>query len=196
MGMLRASGIILAGGKSSRMGVDKSLLKMKKETMIARIAGLLQGSCEELLIVSNALNKYGLKGAREISDIYPGMGPLAGIHAGLQSAAHEYAFVAACDMPFVTEPLIKLLMQRCTGYDVTVPQTGDYLEPLLAVYTKGCIPHIEACLKRDMRKITAFYPKVRVNYVNENLIRTVIDPARAFYNINTPRDYRKLGRHN
>lgn len=177
------------------MGRDKSLLMIEDKSLIARIAGVLQGCCDDLLIISNARGRhrrYGLTGTREISDIYPGMGPLAGIHAGLRAAAHEYSIVAACDLPFITEPLIELLLERSAGYDVTVPRMGEYLEPLLAVYAKSCLPYIEDCLQGDRRKVTAFYSQVRVNYVDEGLLRTVIDPERAFLNINTPGDYRKL----
>lgn len=189
---MKATGIILAGGKSSRMGQDKSLLSFKNEPLIKHAVKELQAVVDELIIVSNHKAKYGFSGIKEISDIYPGRGPLGGIHSGLTAATFEHVFVTACDLPFFNGRLARFLLDRRTGYDVVVPQIGNYLQPLFAVYSKRCLPHAESCLRNNIRKVVAFYPMVRVNYVGESLIREITEPERVFFNVNTPRDYEEI----
>jgi molybdopterin-guanine dinucleotide biosynthesis protein A len=191
-GKLKTTGIILAGGKSSRMGRDKSLLDYNNEPLIKQVVKELQQVTDELIIVSNQNAKYDFPGTREISDIYPGMGPLGGIHSGLTFSAFDYAFVTACDLPFFDGRLARFLLERREGFDVVVPQIGSYLQPLFAVYSKRCLPHAEFCLKQNIRKVVAIYPMVKVNYVGENLIRSIIDPEKVFFNVNTPKDYAEI----
>lgn len=189
---MKGTGVILAGGKSSRMGRDKSLLMYDNKTIIARAVEELAGVVKEIIIISNQLDKYGFPGVKEVSDKFTGMGPLAGIQAGLLAADHDRIFVTACDMPFLDGRLVKFLLEQSDGFDVTVPQIGSYLQPLFAVYHKRCLPHVEACLKQNISKIIAFYPNVQVNYVGENLIRAINDPETVFYNVNTPKDYEEI----
>ena len=190
---MKATGLILAGGKSSRMGQDKSLLPFAGETMLQRAVAELRPEVEEILIVGNQQKKYGIPDTREIADIFPGMGPLAGIHAGLSAAASDYVFVAACDMPYFDGRLARFLIDQAPGYDAVVPQIGNFLEPLFAVYAKTCLPHIQACLENNIRTAYAFYPMVKVNFVPEALIRRIADPQKTFFNVNTPEDYAKIG---
>ncbi|ATW23636.1 molybdenum cofactor guanylyltransferase [Candidatus Formimonas warabiya] len=189
---MMASGVILAGGKSTRMGMDKTLITINNEPIIHRIVGELKSVLDELIIVSNEVNKFGLAGTREIMGAFPEKGPLGGIHAGLTAAAHEYSFVVAGDMPWCDKNLAQLLLDYAPGYDVAVPRIGKYLEPLFAVYSKRCLPYVEFILKHDTPKITAFYDKVKVNYVGEAIIRSVADPDKVFFNINTPDDYSSI----
>lgn len=183
------SGIILAGGRSSRMGQDKSLLTYGKDSLIGLVVKELELVVDEIIIVSNQENKYRFSGTREICDIFPGMGPLGGIHAGLVASRYDCSFVTACDLPFFQGPLARFLLEENQGFDVVVPQIGNYLEPLFAAYSKECLPAIEACLQKNIRKVVAFYPFVRVNYVGENLIRRFCNPEKVFFNVNTPKDY-------
>lgn len=192
---MKVTGLILAGGKSSRMGQDKSLLPYAGEPMIQRVVDELRPVVDEILIVSNQQKKYGIPDTREIADIFTDMGPLAGIHAGLSAAANDYIFVTACDMPYFDGRLARFLIDQAAGYDVVVPQINNYPEPLFAVYAKKCLPYIQDCLERNVRKILAFYPMVKVNFVGEELIRQVSDPEKAFFNVNTPADYAQIGNH-
>ena len=144
---MEASGIILAGGNSSRMGRDKSLLKYNHQTLIELTVKELQKVVEDIIIASNHTSKYNIPGITEVPDLYPGTGPLAGMHSGLQHIKHRYAFIVSCDMPLFSADLAKYLLELSPGYDVVVPNINGYQEPLCAVYSKKCIDIIEGCLK-------------------------------------------------
>jgi molybdopterin-guanine dinucleotide biosynthesis protein A len=189
---MNTTGVILAGGKSSRMGQDKSMMKFEQETLISRCLRSLAGYVDELIIVGNQRDKYLFPGVTEVTDAYEDIGPLAGIHAGLQAAANQYVFFAACDMPFIEGRLVTLLLENTPGFDVVVPRTGGFSEPLFAVYSKVCLPYIESNIEKKRFRIVDFYPLVNVNYIEEAKIRQVADPGQAFANINTPEEYRKL----
>lgn len=189
---MQVSGIVLAGGRSSRMGQDKTLMSVKSETLIERTVKELRKAVDEIIIASNQTGKYNLIDTRETPDIYPGMGPLGGIHAGLSAAAHQYSLVVAADMPLFSADLANYLLERCEGYDVIAPELNGRWEPLCAVYSKVCLPAIERCLSADLKKVHLFYPQVRVLKISEaELARIGIDSS-IFCNMNTPQDYRNL----
>jgi len=188
---MKATGVILAGGKSSRMGRDKSLLVYENDTLINRMLDEMRPVFAELLIAGSRQDKYNIAGVREIPDIYRDTGPLGGIHAALTAASYQHVFITACDLPFFQGRLAGLLVELSRGYDAVVPRVGNLPEPLFAVYSKNCLPYIESCLSEKNFKITRFYPQVLVHYVDEDVIRSVCDPRTAFYNINTEADYRK-----
>lgn len=183
-----ATGIILAGGKNSRMGQNKAFLSVKKEQkMIEFTVELFNSIFQEVIIVSNEPELYHYLGVEVISDIIPQRGPLSGIHAGLTKAKHKYSFIVPCDMPFLEHGLIRLLLDEAPGYDVVVPQIENYLEPLHAVYNKSCLGQIEKCLAENIRKVYAFYPWVKVNFVGENKLNKVAvnNLDKVFLNVNT-----------
>ncbi len=192
---MEVSGVILAGGKSSRMGVDKSnLIISKNQTFISNIVEIFTDVFEEVIIVSNKLNKYGFANIKEVSDIYLEAGPLGGIHAGLSASNSESIFVVACDMPFLDKILINYIIEISGGYDVTVPIIKNRVEPLFAVYSKNCIAYIEECLNNKIYKVSELFSLVRVNYVDEHLLNEIVDLEDVFYNVNTPEDYKNIRR--
>ncbi|GAW92030.1 molybdenum cofactor guanylyltransferase [Calderihabitans maritimus] len=186
--MLKASGVVLAGGKSSRMGTNKALLAVHGQTMIEHVVEEMRKAFREVIIVTNEPHLYSGLGVRVITDLIPGLGPLSGIHAGLTASSYEYSFVTACDMPFIDHRLAAYLVQEAPGYDVVVPQKGDYLEPLHAVYSKACIAPIKMCLENRIFKIIAFYPAVKVKFVGIERMRPLADLEKVFFNVNTPQE--------
>jgi len=190
---MAVSGIILAGGRSSRMGRDKTLLLFKNETLIERTVRKLQNFVDEIIIASNHTAKYNLPGIVEVPDSYPGMGPLGGMHAGLMAAQHQHSFIVSADMPFFTEELARYLLERRAGCDVVVPEIGNRLEPLCAVYSRNCIEPIEKCLQAGVSQVFRFYPDVRVCKIVESDLRQVGDIKEIFCNLNTPEDLYYLG---
>lgn len=190
---MKVSGVILAGGKSSRMGVDKSILPISKnKTMISNIVEIFTDIFEEVIVVSNQLNKYEIDNIREASDIYLGAGPLGGIHAGLVTSSNDYIFVVACDMPFIETNLIEYLIEVGKGYDITVPIIANKIEPLFAVYSKNCKSYIEGLLKSNVYKVKELFSLVKVNYVDEQTLNKIVDIENVFYNVNTPEDYNNI----
>lgn len=189
---MEASGIILAGGRSSRMGGDKTLMSYQQETLIERTVKEMKKVADEIIISSNHTAKYGIPGTVEVADIYPGMGPLGGIHAGLLASSKPHAFVVACDMPLFKAELAFYLLERCMAYDVVVPTTRGRWEPLCAVYSRKCIKPIEEHLQAGIRTAYEFYDQVRVLKVSEAQLDKIGQPEEMFYNLNTPEDYKTL----
>lgn len=184
---IQATGIILAGGKNSRMGKNKAFLRVGNQRIIDRTVAQLQQCCNQIVIVSNEPEKYTYLGVEVVTDIIPGLGPLSGMHAGLQAADNEYSLVTACDMPFMDPQIGKKLLDEAEGYDVVVPRIGDHLEPLFAVYARTCVEPIEECLRNSVSKIIAFYPRVKVKYVDGSAYQG-IKLNRVFMNVNTPEE--------
>ncbi len=187
--MVDASAVILAGGRNSRMQRNKAFLEVDRQPLIQDLIQRLNTEFPEIIVVSNEPECYAHLPTRVVTDRIPRQGPLSGIHAGLVEARYHHCFVVACDMPFVHAGLAAWLAGKAKGgYDVVVPRLGQHLQPLFAVYGKGCLPHIEQCLHNHIHKIIDFYSKVRVCYVDRSDIVAWADPDTVFYNINTPAD--------
>ncbi len=189
---MKVTGIILAGGKSTRLGRDKAMLPINGHPFIWHIADHLRHFADEVIVVTNRPGKYALPHTKEVQDIFPEKGPLAGIHAGLTAASYEYSFVMACDMPNFHPKTAAFLVSQSSGYDVTVPQVGSYLEPLFAVYHKNALPLITEELFQGLYKVTGFYQKAKVNYIKEERFLQECAFQECFFNVNTPEDYVRL----
>jgi molybdopterin-guanine dinucleotide biosynthesis protein A len=190
---MKISGIILAGGRSSRMGQDKTLMSVQAETLIERTVRELGQVAAEIIIASNQNSKYNLPGTMEVPDIFPGKGPLGGIHAGLCAARHPYSFVVAGDMPFFSAELARFLISKISNtYDVIAPEVGGAWEPLCAVYSKTCLRSIEQSLMDDIRNVYGLYKSVKVLKVSEHELSFLGESEDVFYNLNTPKDYQAI----
>ena len=188
---MECSAIILAGGKSSRMGIDKALIPFKDRTLIESIADLLTPIFDEVLVVTNDPLRYQFLKFDKLSlvkDIFPRKGPLGGIHAGLTYMNNEYGFVTACDMPFIEGEVIIKMLKLVIGYDGLVPKKGEYFQPLFAVYSKRCIEAIEKSLNNNNNRITAFYQDVDLRYLNWDELLKGCGSGSLFFNLNTPED--------
>lgn len=188
---MQVNGIILAGGRSSRMGRNKALLPLQGKVFLERIRQAMLPVVKDIILVSNEPECYPDWQGLLVTDIIPRRGPLSGIHAGLTVSDCHYNLVVACDMPFVSTEYLKRLRKEAEGYDVVVPQHGDYLQPLFAVYSRNCIAAIEDCLLRDIRKIIAFYPQVRVKFLPVERLGDPAEMEQVFFNVNTPADWQQ-----
>jgi len=185
-----AGGIVLAGGKSTRMGTNKALLPLRDKPLLATVVAALRPLFAEIIVVTNTPELYQDIEARLVRDVIPGRGPLSGFHAGLLASPYRHNFIVACDMPFLNPALINYLLSQAPGYDAVVPRRGQYLQPLHAVYSRNCLAAIETCLKQGEYQAFAFYPRVRVRYVDVDRLKAqgFKDPEQVFFNINTPAD--------
>jgi len=203
------SAVVLAGGDSRRMGSDKAFLKMPNgETIIETILSKLARLSKEIILVTNHPQRYEHLGVKLVADIYPGKGSLGGIYTGLSAMSHSHGLVVACDMPFLSLPLLRYMLVMAPEYDVVVPRALPWgglkgvkereetakeylLHPLHAVYSKNCLEPMRDLLVSGDLRIISFYPRVRVRYVEEGEI-DIFDPEHlSFFNINTPGDLRK-----
>ncbi|MBS3969843.1 MAG: molybdenum cofactor guanylyltransferase [Clostridia bacterium] len=191
---MKFSAVILAGGKSSRMKMNKALLPAGDKSFIETIAGELAKHFNEVIIITNTLQTYEFLPYKKYPDIIKDKGPLGGIHSGLNHASNEYSFVTACDMPFIDGAAALRLCNMADGYHGVVPKKGEYLQPLFAVYSKRCIPYIEKCLAQEQYRIISFYPYVQILFPDWDQLLGHENAAKTFFNINTPEDlkiYRK-----
>ena len=183
--------IILAGGKSRRMGSNKAFLKYGDTTFIEHQVMMLRKIFDEIILSANDENAYaGLKLAI-VSDVIPEKGPLSGIYAGLSHARSSHAFVIACDMPFINEKLILYLKSQINGYDVVVPQTSRGLEPMHAFYSRNCIQPMHRCLEEGRLRIVDFFSEVKVKVVDEKEFAGLDASLQSLINLNTPDEYKK-----
>jgi molybdopterin-guanine dinucleotide biosynthesis protein A len=161
---MKASGAVLVGGKSRRMGIDKPLIPIGGQRLIERVVGTLAQVVEEVLLVGQGAARLSWLGLPCIEDLLPG-GPLAGIYTALAAARHPHCLIVACDMPFLDPPLLAYLLEQAPGWDVVVPYMDGHLEPLHAVYTRSCQEVVGEMLARGETCPLDLYPRVRTRYV-------------------------------
>lgn len=183
------SAVILAGGESRRMGSDKSLLPWHGGRFIEHIHRQLDELFDEVVIVTNSPSLYTQIPCRKVPDIYYKQGSLAGIHSGLCHARNERIFVVACDMPFLSEEVIRALCIYDRQAEVVIPRGEQGLEPLHACYAKSCLPAIEAVLDAGKKRIVGFFPQVAVAEMAPAEVRKIDPEGLSFRNINTPEEY-------
>jgi len=189
--VIKFSGVILAGGKSRRMGRDKNQLILSGETLVARAVRTLTALSDDVILVANTPKLFADLGVRLTSDMIPGGGALSGIHAGLVAAQHELALVVACDMPFLNPDLLHYMASLAPGPAVIVPRWRGELETLHAFYARQCIPVIEPILLRGGGRIVEIYETVDVRYVEPIEIARFDPEGLTFFNVNSPEDWKR-----
>jgi molybdenum cofactor guanylyltransferase len=213
----RVTGIILAGGTSRRMRRDKAFIDFDGTPLIARVLERVQPLCSETMIVANDQGAYAQFGVEVIGDVYPGKGSLGGLYSGLLAARESYVLAVACDMPFLNAALLQYLISLAPSFDVVIPRAHDPsgkvsrsargerpadparnprrllakqvdLHPMHAVYSKTCLPTIQARLSADDLRLIGFLEDVRVRVVEPAEIDRFDPQHLSFFNANTPED--------
>lgn len=189
------TGIILAGGKNSRMGANKAFLKIDGVRLIEKTLDVYRRIFNEIIIVTNdPLSYMEFADAAIVTDIYKGKGPLGGIYTGLFYAKNDYAFVSACDMPFLNMDFILYMIEHTGRHDVIVPELSEGFQALHAIYSRNCLAPIKRMIDADELKIIEFYKKVRLLSLSEEKIKPFEKNGRFFLNINTPEDFENIGK--
>ena len=187
------TGVILAGGKNSRLpGKKKTFQKVGDSMIIENIYDLFSSLFKEVIIVVNEPLDFVELDLSIVTDIFPSKCALAGLHAGLFYASFPHIYATACDTPFVNRSIVEHIVDQIEpGYDVIIPRTDDGLESLFAIYSKDCLPLIEKNLEKNIFMIKKFFRKKKVKEIPAEQLKK-IDPAMQFiFNINTPEDLRK-----
>jgi molybdopterin-guanine dinucleotide biosynthesis protein A len=180
-----ATAIVMAGGKSSRMGRDKAMLPVDGRPMIEHICDLIRPHFGQLLISAGDAGKYSFLGIETVADKIPGRGPLVGIASALEASAHELNAVVACDMPDINIDFIKRMIKECEGYDAVVPRTGvSFLEPLCAVYRKSMAGPLNDALSAGEIKLSDVLRRCNVRFIDTRDVHSL-------RNINTTSEYDK-----
>lgn len=186
------TGIILSGGKNSRMGCNKSFLEIDGERLIDRTVRILKDIFSEVMIVTNAPMDYLDVGVQLVTDIVKGKGSLGGIYTGLFYALSDRCFVTACDMPHLDKSFIAYMAGLAGNHDIVVPSLPEGVQPLHAVYSRRCLPNIRALIDRDKLKITGFYKGMDVVTISPEIIRSFDPEGRMFFNVNSRDDLKQM----
>lgn len=188
-----ASAIVVAGGKSTRLGRDKRHLRLSSprtllEETVARVATLTE---DVVVVVSTEPAEFARLPARVVRDPRPGAGPLNALLAGLSVVQHDRAVVVACDLPFLSQSLLRGLLEHSPEYELIVPRRADgTLEMLHAIYRKTCLAAIRRRLDAGLLRLAELVEDVTVSFLDEAAL-TPFDPdLRSFTNVNTPEDLR------
>ena len=185
---ISAQGFILAGGASSRMGTDKSHLRIEQQTFTERIAETLFEITDSVTIVGRKSDDSGLP---TVADVYTQWGALGGLHAALSNCEREWAIVVACDLPFVTAELFLALYDKRVDHEAVVPiQPDNRPQPLAALYrVDPCRERATALIEDGRRRPLDLLDAVKTRWVSFAEISNLTQSERFFVNINTPSDY-------
>jgi len=187
---LSLTAIILAGGKSSRIGYNrnKSILKLKGEYLIDIVRSRLKCVVGNNIIIVGPPEKYPFY-KQVIPDLFPQNGPLVGIYTGLKASPSQYNLVVGCDMPFLEVKLLQHMIENIDSNDIVVPRYGDgYIAPLCALYSRRCLETIERNLRKHIFSVRAIFPHLKVKFIENEEIRRYDPKFYSFFNINYKKD--------
>jgi molybdopterin-guanine dinucleotide biosynthesis protein A len=188
------SGFVLAGGKSTRMGQDKAAVTLNGLTLLQHALAALREVCRDVAI----LGKHELYGALApvYEDIFPGCGPLGGIHAALSSSQTQFNLIIAVDTPFLSPKFLSYMAEKAIASDavVTTPEIDDYTQPLCTVYTLSFRSIAEHALRLGNYKIVPLFPRGRTLVIKETELRKFAFAIDMFENLNTPEDLARARR--
>ncbi|MBI2955551.1 MAG: molybdenum cofactor guanylyltransferase [Chloroflexi bacterium] len=187
------NGIILAGGKSSRMGTDKTMIDLGGKGLTEVVLETVSTLVDDIVIVTNSPQLFTGLPASLTPDVEPGAGPLGGILSGLLASQQDLNLVVACDMPFLNVELLRYMQALAIGFDIVIPRLQDPLkpshtiyEPLHAIYSKACIEPARALVAQRNFQIIALLDVMRVRYIEKEEFER-FDPLHlSFFNVNTP----------
>lgn len=197
------TGIILSGGRSKRMGHNKSFLVIHNRTVIERIAGLMQSVFSKVILITNTPAEYKMLGLDTYEDIHKNTGPLAGIHSGVVNSKTEKNFIISCDVPMMTEKIIRYIADYKTDKKITVCRADGFLQPLAGIYQKSLTGSIESAIlentgNADHNSLSG-KTKCKVMHFIENYGAEILNPENTefykgfeFFNLNTPENYNYL----
>jgi molybdopterin-guanine dinucleotide biosynthesis protein A len=169
-------------------GTNKALLDLGGKPVIERVASTLRRVFPEVVLITNTPELFEFLHLAAHKDLIPGHGSLGGLYTGLRVCSNNYAFLVACDMPFIQERVLRYMADLIKDQDVIVPKIQGMWEPLHAIYSRTCLPHIERLMDANDLKIMNFFDQVRIFEVAERDL-AVFDPEHRFLiNVNTPAD--------
>ena len=186
------TGVILSGGKSTRMGTNKAFLEIRGKRLIDRTMLIFRDMFPEVILVTNSPLDYLDQDCIIASDIYKNKGSLGGIYTGLFYASCDRIFVSACDMPFLKRSFVEYMIGCADRYDIVVPEPPDGLQPLHAIYSKKCLIPIKRLMDTGNLKITGFYKGLKTMVIPEEDIKPFDSKGKMFMNVNTREDLERI----
>ncbi len=184
---MEVTGIILAGGKSSRMGADKGFQELCGKPLVHFAIEALSGLCSSI-IISSSSEAYRVLGYKVVADVFPGIGPMGGIYSALKQSKTEKNLILSCDLPFVTQELISYILKRSEGFQVAVPwQGGQHYEPLCGFYHLSTLEQISAFIQNNNYKLPDLFEEININRLTISN-KLVFYKDSLFLNVNSKHD--------
>lgn len=186
---MTVTGVILSGGKSSRMGTDKSLLTLGDKKVIEHIYKELKSCCDDVLVVANDPSPFTFLTNEIVRDRFPGKGPLAGLETAFYYKKADAYIVSACDTPLISRQVYTHLFSRLNDNEAVVPVFNEQTHPLSGIYRRSVLEAVQKQLNKDELKVKSFFKHIEVNYVDDfaDISDKVLE--KHFFNMNTPSDY-------
>lgn len=192
--MSKVAGIVLAGGKSSRMGRDKARLDCGSRDFIEHSIATLQPVSDEVYVSCGPVCQYQEYGAPVIVDDISSAGPLGGMVTVMRTVKADTFLFLPVDNPMIPTALYRYMLELLEDFDAVVPELHGYFEPLCALYRADCLPAMEKAISQGKRKIKSFYPDIRIRTLTEEEIRSIGNPEVLFLNVNEHRHYLQMKR--
>jgi len=189
---LEISSIVLAGGKSLRLGYDKVLERIGSKSLLEQVISRIDSLSKEIIIVTAKERTFAELAdhpkVKTVSDILPGQGSLGGIYTGLVKSSSFYNLVVAADMPFLNESLLRYMIEVSDGFDFVLPRVNNLYEPLHAVYSQNCVAPIQSIFNQNKKVIIELFNYVKVKYIGAEEIDRFDPQHLSYFNINTKED--------
>lgn len=186
------TGVILAGGKSSRYGRNKAFVEIDGTPLIELVTQVMQSVFRHLLLVTNTPHEYSHLGFPMQTDLIKGLGPIGGILTALTHLSNHWGFFVACDMPFLNQKLIRHIVAVRDDFDAVVPLIAGKMEMLHTLFHRRCLFAVRETIDAGQYQAIRFLPKVAVQYVREPELRFFDSDLSSFQNVNHPRELDKL----
>lgn len=186
---MKVCGVILSGGKSSRMGTNKSLLPIGEKRSVEHVADTLREVTDDMIIIANEENTYDFLGIEQYKDRYTDKGPLGGLEAALYYKEADAFIVSACDMPFVHPDIYRYLYSQLKDHEAVVPIFQGQMHPLSSVYRKSVHQKVETQIKQDNLRVRSFFDQIDVHYIEAFPSISASVLHKHFFNMNHPNEY-------
>jgi len=187
----RLTAIILAGGKSSRIGSgqDKAILKLNGKRLIDIVISKLKHIVGDNIIIVGPTEKYPSY-KQVVPDLFNQKGLLVGLYSGLKTSVSQYNLVVGCDMPFLKVELLQYMRDKIDSNDIIIPRYArSYVEPLCAIYSKVCLEVMKRNIKVGILSVRKIFPYLKVKYIEEKEIKRVDPELNSFFNVNYKEDF-------
>lgn len=188
---MKMTGAVLAGGQSSRMGRDKTLVEIDGTPFVLIVAKVLSVVCERVMIIGNQPDRFQSFGFQVFEDIFQNSGPLGGIHSALVHAKGANVFIAACDLPLISNEAARAIAQRrSSDGEIFIAKCGEMVQPLFGIYSAACTAGLEEFLKQGNRKVRDFLSLSKTKVIDLPELSMIL--PNILTNVNTPEEYEKL----
>ena len=190
--MIFMTGVILAGGESTRMGKNKAFIEINGKRIIDRTVSLFREIFDDVLLVTNTPLDYIDLNVRIVTDLVPGKGSLGGIYTGLFFSCSPKSFFVGCDMPFLDRGVIQYFLGLAQTVDIVVQRTKDYWQPLHAIYSRTLLKPIQRLLQQGELSIIKVYQGMKVREITEKELKLLDPDLHTLSNFNTPEELKEL----